>query len=145
MVRWSQSRSITSKILRDTLAIIDHYQVMDRTFGRLSFLEYITNADHKWMVCIGVSFRTSLWQVTDSKEQNSSYKIAMSKTKSEILKETIIYGSSKTFSLLISFLTSTMLSMNHLQEFEINKKASAERGWGYLNFNFLINDDLKRQ
>ena len=75
LVRWSQSGSITSVILRDALATIDHYNVMDRSSGRkpfllldghgsqfeLPFLEYITNANHKWMVCIGVPYGTSLW------------------------------------------------------------------------------------
>ena len=97
MVRWSQSGSITSEILRDALRTIDHYQVMDQSSGRLlflfldeygsrfelPFLEYITNANHKWMVCIGVPYGASLY----SKEQNGSFKIAMSKIKSELLKK----------------------------------------------------------
>ena len=61
MVRWSQSGSITSEMLRDVLRTINHYQVMDQSSGRLlfllldghgsrfklPFLEYITNANHK--------------------------------------------------------------------------------------------------
>ena len=101
LVCWSPSGSITSEILRDALVSIDHYNVMDRSSGcvpfllldghgsrfELPFFEYITNANHKWMVCIGVPYGTSLWQVAESKEQNGSFKIAMSKVKSEILKK----------------------------------------------------------
>ena len=101
LVHWSPSGSITSEILRDALASIDYYNVMDRSSGRVPFLlldghgsrfelpllEYISNANHKWMVCIGDPYGTSLWQVADSKEQNGSFKIAMSMVKSEILKK----------------------------------------------------------
>ena len=70
MVRWSPSGSITSVILRDTLATMDHYGLFDRSSNRkpfllldgcqsrfeLLFLEYVTNTDHPWMVCIGHIF-----------------------------------------------------------------------------------------
>ena len=30
----------------------------------------MTNTDHPWMVCQGVPYGTSLWQVADSSKQN---------------------------------------------------------------------------
>ena len=55
----------------------------------LPFLTYITNPDHPWKVCIGVPYGTSLWQVADSKEQNGSFKIALSKIKKRIVEQKI--------------------------------------------------------
>ena len=82
MVRWSQLGSIISIILRDALATVDYHQLFERTSTRrpfilldgrhsrfkLPFLEYVTNADHPRMICIGVLYSMSLWQVADSKE-----------------------------------------------------------------------------
>ena len=42
----------------------------------LPFLEYISNPDHEWAVCIGVPYGISLWQVGDSEEQNGSINMA---------------------------------------------------------------------
>lgn len=90
MERW-----LTSKILADALAHIDSYDVYDRSNGQipfllldghnssfgLPFLAYITNKEHRWTVCIGVPYGTTIWQVADSKEQNGSYKIALTHAK----------------------------------------------------------------
>jgi hypothetical protein len=43
----------------------------------LPFLKYINDPLHKWVVCIGVPYETSYWQVGDSAEQNGLYKIAL--------------------------------------------------------------------
>ena len=53
----------------------------------LDFLEYINNPAHLWTVCIGVPYGATWWQVGDSKEQNGSYNIAMTKAKEELLEE----------------------------------------------------------
>lgn len=64
MVRWSKSGSIISETIRDALATIDQYQLMNQTSGRLLFLrlggygsrfkllllEHITNEEHKSMI-----------------------------------------------------------------------------------------------
>ena len=36
-------------------------------------------------MCLGVPYGTALWQVGDSKEQNGSFNIAMTKAKQELL------------------------------------------------------------
>ena len=56
----------------------------------LSFLQYMTSTDHPWMVCQGVPYNTSLWQVVDSSEQNGAFKSASSKNKSDILKQKLV-------------------------------------------------------
>ena len=40
-----------------------------------------------WQVCIWILYGTSLWQVADSKEQNGSYKIALTCAKKKDLKQ----------------------------------------------------------
>ena len=74
--------SITTEILVDILATLNHIGVFDRSEGKvpfllldehdsqikLSFLEYINNPEHMWCVCIGVPYGTALWQVGDSSE-----------------------------------------------------------------------------
>jgi hypothetical protein len=74
MVRWTPKGSITSEILAEALAHIDSYGVFNRSDGKypfllldghqsrfeIPFLEYITNKEHEWQVCIGVPYGTSL-------------------------------------------------------------------------------------
>ena len=99
MVGWSPKGGIISQILADALAHIDSYDVYDRSNGQipfllldghnshfgLPFLEYITNEEHRWTVCIGVPYGTAIWQVADSNEQNESYKIALTRAKKRML------------------------------------------------------------
>ena len=65
MVRWSPSGSITSVILRDTLATMDHNGLLNCSSDRkpfllldghqscfeLPFLQYVINPDHPWIFC----------------------------------------------------------------------------------------------
>lgn len=83
LVRWSPSGSITSEILVDALATMDHYEVFKRNDNlkpfllldghgsrfELPFLQYITHPDHPWMVCQGVPYGTSpkFYQQTSSR------------------------------------------------------------------------------
>jgi len=158
MVRWSQSGSITSIILRDALATMDHHDLFERSSNRkpfllldghhsrfeLPFLEYVTNADHPWMICIGVPYGTSLWQVADSKEQNVSYKIAIANAKKQILEKRLdMYLDSPGI-----YSTDIMIIVNDAWEqsfarVDLNKKAISDRGWGPLNYNLLNNEEIK--
>lgn len=79
-VTTSPKASITSQILADMLHEIDKNNLYDRSEGavpfllldghhsrtKLPFLEYITDPEHEWMVCVGVPYGTHLWQVADS-------------------------------------------------------------------------------
>ena len=38
------------------------------------FIEYINDEGHKWIVCFGVLYATTLWQVGDASEQNGNFK-----------------------------------------------------------------------
>ena len=155
LVRWSPSGSITSDILRDTLATLDHYKIFDRSCDErkpfllldghgsrfeLPFLQYVTSPDHPWMVCQGVPYGTSLWQVADSSEQNGAFKTASSDIKSEILKQRL------DMMMDVPSILPTDISpmINHAWErsfaqVESNKKAISDRGWSPLNYNLLTN------
>jgi hypothetical protein len=45
----------------------------------LSFLDYITDKEHEWCVCIGVPYGTHLWQTADSSELNGCFKMGVIK------------------------------------------------------------------
>ena len=104
LVCWSINGSITSEILRDCLATLDHYDLFPRSGNKkpfllldchwsrfeIPFLNYVANKEHPWMVCQGVPYGTSLWQVADSKKQNGLFKAASSHMKMEILKKRLI-------------------------------------------------------
>ena len=101
----SDNGRIASKLLHSILKQhIDNCHIFDRTDGvlpffildghgcrfELPFLEYINNIGedgHKWYVCIGVPYGTSVWQVGDSAEQNGSFKMAMVWAKVKLLKK----------------------------------------------------------
>eukprot|EP00985_Skeletonema_marinoi_P028836 scaffold26100_cov195-Skeletonema_marinoi.AAC.1 len=63
------------------------FLLIDGHISRLdpSFLEYINGEGHKWKVCLGVPYGTSLWQVGDSEQQNGNYKMVLSEAKDKLL------------------------------------------------------------
>ena len=83
----------------DILATLDQLRAFEYSSGRkpfllldgsgsrfeLPFLKYVIDKDHEWVVCIGVPYGTSLWQVGDSSEQNGSYNMALSKAKQNLI------------------------------------------------------------
>ena len=101
LTRWSPNGSITSAILIDILATLDHIKCIDRSSGRkpfllvdghgsrfqLDFLKYVIDPCHEWVVVIGVPYGTALWQVGDSSEQNGAYNMALTKGKELLLKK----------------------------------------------------------
>ena len=154
LVRWSPNGSITSDILRDAIHTLDHHDIFDRSNNKMPFLlldghqsrfdvpflEYITNTNHPWMVCIGVPYGTSLWQVADSKEQNGSFKIALSKIKKEILSKRLDIMMDKPELVPTDIIPMVNFAWNQsFVRVEKNLKAIEARGWGPLNYA-LLND-----
>ena len=93
MVRYSEKGSITDTILVDILKTIDELKLY-QTYGEngvvpfllvnghqsrfsTKFLTYITDMNHPWKVSIGVPYRTSMWQVGDTYQQNGRFKISL--------------------------------------------------------------------
>lgn len=158
MVRWTPKGSITSQILAESLQHIDSFEIFDRTNGKypfllldghqsrfeLPFLDYVCDNQHKWQVCIGVPYGTSLWQVGDSKEQNGSYKIALARAKKDFFEKK-----------LRLFIDPPQLSATDIiplinkawsasfARVSCNKKAIAERGWGPCNRNLLLYKEIQ--
>ena len=158
LVRWSPSGSITSKILVDCLATIDYHGLFERSNQRmpfllldghgsrfeLPFLRYVTNTDHPWMVCQGVPYGTSLWQVADSSEQNGCFKIACSEIKEKLLKKRLDMMIASPAILPTDIIPIVNYAWKRsFAKVDTNKKAIAARGWGPLNYNLLTNSQIQ--
>jgi len=158
LVRWSPSGSITSDILVDALATLDHHDIFDRSCdGRkpfllldghgsrfeLPFLQYITSLDHPWMVCQGVPYGTRLWQVVDSSEQNGAFKVASAKIKSEILKQRLDMMMDVPSILPTDIIPIINFAWERsFAQVESSKRAISDRGWCPLNYNLLTNKQI---
>ena len=96
------------------------------------------------MVCIGVPYGTSLWQVADSKEQNGSFKIAISKAKKKLVETRLDMhmDSPGVYTTDIMTIIDEAWSQSFAQV-EQNKRAISARGWGPLNYNLLNDEDIK--
>ena len=158
MCRWTPKGSITSDILRDMIKTLDELEIVDCLEGKkpfllqdghasrfeLPFLEYIIDDEHEWVVCIGVPYGISLWQVGDATEQNGLYKIYLYKGKDKLLKYKLTHMMSKP-----SIESTDIIPLhnyaweNSFAKVESNKKAIAERGWNPLNRNLLLNPQIR--
>ena len=157
LVRWSPTGSITSKILVDALATLDNHQIFNRTSDRkpfllldghgsrfeLPFLRYVTDPHHPWMVCQGVPYGTSLWQVADSSEQNGAFKVALSDIKMKIVQKRL------DIMMDVPSIQSTDIIpiINYAWDrsfarIEQSKKAISDRGWAPLNYNLLTHEQI---
>ena len=110
VIRWYESASIASNILVEVFQTMAHYNLFPRTDGvkpfvlidghknrlEMPFLSYINNPKDSWIVCIGVPYGTAVWQVGDSKEQNSSFNISTNKGKGEDVRNTREIGTRTT-------------------------------------------------
>ena len=105
----------------------------------LEFLKYVNGSDHKWNVCIGVPYGTSLWQVGDSNQQNGKFKILVSKKKREIFERRM-----NSFCQHLHLMrTDIMIIVRETWHYAFcdtisNKHAISERGWDPLNKALLL-------
>lgn len=156
-VRWHESGSITSQILTEALQTLDHFEVFERSEStkpfilldghssrlELPFLKYINNPKDHWVCCIGVPYGTALWQVGDSKQQNGSFNIAISRAKQDLVQKKESLGLPPS---LVDTDMMPLINMAWQQSFakiSSNKRAIADRGWNPLNRAILTNDDLR--
>jgi hypothetical protein len=92
----SPKASITSQLLADMLGHMDKMNIWERTADgptpfllldghhsrmELPFLDYIMDAAHEWVVCIGVPYGTHIWQVADASECNGTFKMYITRAK----------------------------------------------------------------
>jgi hypothetical protein len=104
MVEFNAGGGINANILTNILKTLDQLAIFSRKNGirpfvlldghstrfDIQFLEYINNTDHKWSVCIGVPYGTSLWQVGDSVHQNGQFKVKITEKKSRYWKQELL-------------------------------------------------------
>ena len=155
-ITFSESSGMDGKILKEVFQHLDEYEIFkeERLMGYtpfvlldghqsrfdLEFLTYINNPQHKWNVCIGVPYGTSLWQVGDSCQQNGKFKILLAKKKREIFEERM-----KKFCQRYHLLcTDIMIIVRDtwpyaFGDIEGNRHAISERGWHPLSKSLLLN------
>ncbi len=158
MVACSTNGSITSEILMQFLKKMDELDLFPRDeYGlkpfllldghgsrlELPFLEDVNNLSNPWVVCIGVPYGTSYWQVGDSLEQNGSYKIAMTKSKQELVlkKQRMCWANARVETYEIMVVPNTAWDKS-FSRVSYNKEAIAARGWGPLTGNLLENSEI---
>ena len=107
-------------------------------------LEYInTPIDHR-VVCLGVRYGTALWQAGDSKEQNGSFNIAMTKARQD-LSDFKMRRMTEDVRLKT---TDRIPLINKAWKGSFARKAKkqqviADRGWCPLNYNLLLHPDIR--
>lgn len=151
----SPKASITSELLAKMLEVLDSHQLFDRSDGslpfllldghqsrmQLSFMQYINEPSHRWMVCIGVPYGTHIWQVHDASSMNGSFKMLLNKSKMEYLKHRC--GEMKCRMTYVI----PLVSMSWEESFgraDRAKRAIGRRGWGPLNYILLDHVKLFR-
>ena len=158
LIRWHESGSITSQILREALETMDYYDLFPRTDPNvkpfmlldghqsrleLPFLQYINNPVDHWVVCLGVPFGTALWQVGDTKEQNGSFNMAMTEGKNNLLalKEKLQMPSSLVPTDILPLINYAW--KRSFARVRTNSKAIAERGWFPYNRNIMTFPEIR--
>ena len=157
LCRWSEKGSVTSAILVDILATLDHYEIFDRSNGakqfllldghgsRLEtpFLSYINYIAHEWVVCIGVPYGTLLWQVGDSSQQNGAYNMALARIKKSIIEK----KEERMMPLMIIEPHEIVIMVNYAWSCSFartnhNKEAILHRGWSPLNRKIILDKTI---
>ena len=159
LVQWHESASITSEILVEMLQTLDEMALIPRVESNskplilldghksrleMPFLKYVnTPADH-WIACIGVPYGTALWQVGDSKEQNGSFNMAITKAKQDLLelKDSIGLQNDGIVDTDLMPLVNRAWDMSFARVHK-NKNAIANRGWNPLNKALLLDPTLR--
>jgi hypothetical protein len=158
MVAFNPGEGITATILTDIFWTLDNLNIFSCKNGiklfapldghstrfDLKFLEYINDEKHKWSVCIGIPYGTSLWQVGDSAYQNSQFKVRVRVKKEKILEARSV----KQMAMEITP-TDIIPIVNYawhgsFDNVVTNKKAILDRGWFPLNRMLLLHPDIRK-
>ena len=152
----SESGGITADILVHGITILDELDVFPRGSGitpfllldghqsRLDpkFLTYINNHDHRWKVCLGVPYVTSLWQLGDIPKQNGRFKDEWYRMKALLFK----YKADYNLDLKITQ-EDVMPILNRIfaksyDRVEWNLRVLSERGWNPPNRKLLEHPEV---
>jgi len=153
----TESGGITGDILVQILTYFDEIDLFPRVPGgpipvlivdghqsRLdpAFIEYINDKGHQWMVCFGVPYATTIWQVGDASELNGKFKIEWYREKGFLLvwKYTRrLTRSIKPYDIMPILNKIFHKSFGNLQG---NMKAVSDRGWFPPNRKLLEHPSL---
>jgi hypothetical protein len=155
MVEFTPGGSMSGEILTKIFTTIDElrsrkkglrpFVLLDGHGSRFNvkFLEYITDDSHKWSVCIGVPYGTSLWQVGNSTEQNGVFKVRLTSFKQKIMDSR--YEKMMGIELIPSDIIPIVnyAWMGSFENQKNNKKAIFERRWNPLNRMLLLHPKLR--
>jgi hypothetical protein len=158
MVEFNPGGGITATILTNILKTLDKLSIFSRKNGvrpfvlldghstrfDIQFLEYINSPEHRWSVCIGVPYGTSLWQVGDSVHQNGQFKVKVTLKKEQILEARSVRQMG-----LELLPTDIIPIVNYawcgsFDNVTNNIKAILERGWNPLNRMLLLHPELRK-
>ena len=105
---------------------------------------YVRDIKHEWMICFGVPYGTNLWQVGDSKQQNGSYKMSMTKHKDEIVKRKLTKLWSKPQFKETDIIPAVNSSWNEsFARVSSNQDAISKKGWNPWNRNLLLSEQIR--
>ena len=90
------------------------------------FVEYINDDGHRWKVCLGVPYATTLWQVGDASEQNGMVKQEWYREKSKLMVWKDEHRSIRPEDVMPILNKIFYKAYNNIKN---NKKALAVRGW----------------
>ena len=111
---------------------------------QLPFLEYITDSNHPWVVCLGLPNATHFWQVGDSKQQNGRCKKELVLAKRDIIRQRMKLGEPAKIESFDIIPCVARAFPSSFGDVEGNKKAIYERGWNPLNRNILLSSKLSK-
>ena len=110
----------------------------------LPFLRYVNDPDNHWIACIGVPYGTALWQVGDSKEQNGSFNMAMTREKQNLLEFKDTIGSQNDGIKDTDFMPLVNRAWaKSFARIDKNRNAISDRGWNPLNKALLLEPSLR--
>ena len=110
----------------------------------LPFLRYINDRDDHWIAYKGVPYGTVLWQVGDSKEQNDSFNMAMTREKQNLLEFKDTIGSQNDGIKDTDFMPLVNRAWaKSFARIDKNRNAISDRGWNPLNKALLLEPSLR--
>ena len=139
----SKSGGITGDILVAVLTEFDARDMFPRRNGLMpalvvdghqsrldpAFVEYINNPAHRWKVCLGVPYATSLWQVGDASEQNGRAKTMWYREKARFTSWKLEHHLPCKIDACDIVPLVNKLFHECYGNVALNKKATADRGW----------------
>jgi hypothetical protein len=159
MVEFTSGGTMSGQILTKIFRTLDELKIFQESRNKVirplvlvdgygsrfdvEFLQYINNENHRWSVCIGVPYGTSLWQVGDSVQQNGVFKVRITMIKQKILECRF----EKMMGIeLIPFDIIPIVNFAWMGSFQNKKKqqeGNFERGWNPLNRMLLLHPELR--